>query len=47
MTEPLTTDRNLGTGGDMVTETVGVVATNLLCHDADRPTRLLLQVAYR
>lgn len=38
-------DRNLGTGGDMVTETEGVVATNTLFHDAERPSRLLLQVS--
>ena len=38
-------DRNLGTGGDMVTETDGVVATNTLFHDAGRPSRLLLWVS--
>ena len=35
-------DVNLGTGGDMVTETTGVVATNTLWHNADRPSRLVL-----
>jgi uncharacterized protein len=38
-------DRNLGTGGDMVTETDGVVVTNTLHHDAEHPSRLLLPVA--
>jgi putative CocE/NonD family hydrolase len=40
-------DRNLGTGGDMVTETDGVVATNSLFHNAERPSRLLLHIAQR
>ena len=35
-------DVNLGTGGDMVTETDGVVATNRLWHDAARPSRLIV-----
>jgi putative CocE/NonD family hydrolase len=35
-------DVNLGTGGDMVTETDGVVARNQLWHTAARPSRLLL-----
>ena len=35
-------DVNLGTGGDMVTETIGVVAHNTLWHTADRPSRLRL-----
>jgi len=35
-------DVNLGTGGDMVTEIEGVVATNRLWHDADRPSRLVV-----
>jgi uncharacterized protein len=35
-------DVNLGTGGDMISETDGVVATNTLWHDAARPARLLL-----
>ncbi|MGH3156510.1 MAG: CocE/NonD family hydrolase C-terminal non-catalytic domain-containing protein, partial [Streptosporangiaceae bacterium] len=34
---------NLGTGGDMVTETEGVIAHNQLWHTAARPSRLLLQ----
>jgi putative CocE/NonD family hydrolase len=38
-------DVNLGTGGDMVTETDGVVATNTLWHTADRPSRLQLTVS--
>lgn len=33
---------NLGTGGDMVTETDGVIATNRLWHTPARPTRLLV-----
>lgn len=33
---------NLGTGGDMVTETDGVMAENRLWHTPDRPSRLLL-----
>jgi uncharacterized protein len=36
-------DVNLGTGGDMISETDGVVATNTLWHDATRPTRLILR----
>jgi uncharacterized protein len=35
-------DVNLGTGGDMVTETEGVLATNRLWHDASRPSRLVV-----
>jgi hypothetical protein len=35
-------DVNLGTGGDMVTETDGVMARNQLWHTAARPSRLLL-----
>jgi len=35
-------DVNLGTGGDMVTETDGVLAHNTLWHTAARPSRLLL-----
>jgi len=35
-------DVNLGTGGDMVTETEGVIAHNQLWHTAARPSRLLL-----
>jgi putative CocE/NonD family hydrolase len=35
-------DVNLGTGGDIVTETEGVIARNQLWHTADRPSRLLL-----
>jgi putative CocE/NonD family hydrolase len=35
-------DVNLGTGGDMVTETDGVIAHNELWHTAARPSRLLL-----
>jgi hypothetical protein len=35
-------DVNLGTGGDMVTETDGVVATNRIWHTASRPSRLSL-----
>jgi putative CocE/NonD family hydrolase len=38
-------DVNLGTGGDMVTEVEGVIATNHLWHTADRPSRLVLTVA--
>jgi len=36
-------DVNLGTGGDMVTETAGVVAHNQIWHTAERPSRLLLR----
>jgi predicted acyl esterase len=35
-------DVNLGTGGDMVTETDGVIAHNQLWHTAARPSRLTL-----
>jgi len=35
-------DVNLGTGGDMVTETDGVIAHNTIWHTADRPSRLQL-----
>jgi uncharacterized protein len=35
-------DVNLGTGGDMITETDGVLATNRLWHTPSRPTRLLV-----
>ena len=35
-------DVNLGTGGDMISETEGVLATNRLWHTADRPSRLVL-----
>ena len=35
-------DVNLGTGGDMISETEGVVATNRLWHTQSRPSRLLL-----
>jgi uncharacterized protein len=35
-------DVNLGTGGDMVTETEGVIARNQLWHTRARPSRLLL-----
>jgi uncharacterized protein len=35
-------DVNLGTGGDMITEADGVIATNTLWHDASRPTRLVI-----
>jgi uncharacterized protein len=35
-------DVNLGTGGDMVTETEGVIARNQLWHTAARPSRLVL-----
>ncbi len=34
-------DVNLGTGGDMVTETDGVLATQRLWHGASRPSRLV------
>lgn len=33
-------DVNLGTGGDMITETDGVLATNKLWHTPSRPSRL-------
>jgi putative CocE/NonD family hydrolase len=35
-------DVNLGTGGDMTTETRGVIATNRLWHTPSRPSRLIL-----
>jgi putative CocE/NonD family hydrolase len=35
-------DVNLGTGGDMVTETKGVIAHNEIWHTPARPSRLLL-----
>ena len=35
---------NLGTGGDDTTVTEGVMARNVLHHDLDRPTRLVLTV---
>ncbi|HEU5033252.1 MAG TPA: CocE/NonD family hydrolase [Mycobacteriales bacterium] len=35
-------DVNLGTGGEMVTETEGVIARNRLWHTASRPSRLLV-----
>jgi putative CocE/NonD family hydrolase len=35
-------DVNLGTGGDMITETDGVLATNKLWHTPSRPSRLIL-----
>ena len=35
-------DVNLGTGGDMITETAGVTATNRLWHTPARPSRLTL-----
>ncbi|HEY2577981.1 MAG TPA: CocE/NonD family hydrolase [Streptosporangiaceae bacterium] len=35
-------DVNLGTGGDMVTETEGVIAHNEIWHTPARPSRLLL-----
>ena len=35
-------DVNLGTGGDMITETAGVIATNRLWHTPSRPSRLIL-----
>ncbi len=35
-------DVNLGTGGDMVTETTGVIAHNTIWHSAERPSRLQL-----
>jgi putative CocE/NonD family hydrolase len=33
---------NLGTGGDIITETRGVLATNTLWHSSARPSRLVL-----
>jgi hypothetical protein len=35
-------DVNLGTGGDIITETTGVPATNRLWHTPSRPSRLLI-----
>ena len=35
-------DVNLGTGGDIITETAGVLATNRLWHTPSRPSRLIL-----
>lgn len=35
-------DVNLGTGGDMVTETEGVRADNRIWHGRTRPSRLLI-----
>ena len=35
-------DVNLGTGGDMITETEGVIATNRLWHTPSHPSRLIL-----
>jgi putative CocE/NonD family hydrolase len=35
-------DVNLGTGGDMITETAGVAATNRIWHTPSRPSRLVL-----
>jgi uncharacterized protein len=35
-------DVNLGTGGDMITETEGVIATNRLWHTPSRPSRLIV-----
>jgi putative CocE/NonD family hydrolase len=35
-------DVNLGTGGDMISETDGVIATQTLWHDAERPSRLVV-----
>jgi uncharacterized protein len=35
-------DVNLGTGGDMITETKGVIARNQIWHTPARPSRLLL-----
>ena len=35
---------NLGTGGDEAEATEGVIARNLLHHDADHPSRLVLTV---
>jgi predicted acyl esterase len=35
-------DVNLGTGGDMITETTGVAATNRIWHTPSRPSRLIL-----
>ena len=35
-------DVNLGTGGDMITEIEGVIATNRLWHTPSRPSRLIV-----
>jgi predicted acyl esterase len=35
-------DVNLGTGGDMISETEGVIATNRLWHTPSRPSRLIV-----
>ncbi|HEY2237235.1 MAG TPA: CocE/NonD family hydrolase C-terminal non-catalytic domain-containing protein, partial [Streptosporangiaceae bacterium] len=35
-------DVNLGTGGDMITESDGVTATNRIWHTASRPSRLIV-----
>ena len=35
-------DVNPGTGGDMITETEGVIAANRLWHTPSRPSRLVL-----
>ncbi len=35
-------DVNLGTGGDMISETDGVIATNRLWHTPSRPSRLIV-----
>jgi putative CocE/NonD family hydrolase len=35
-------DVNLGTGGDMISETAGLIATNRLWHTPSRPSRLIL-----
>ena len=35
-------DVNLGTGGDIITETAGVTAINRLWHAPGRPSRLIL-----
>ena len=35
---------NLGTGGDIVSETRGVVASNRLWHDRQRPSNVLLPI---
>jgi hypothetical protein len=35
---------NLGSGGDDTTATEGVIARNVLYHDTERPTRLVLTV---
>jgi putative CocE/NonD family hydrolase len=34
---------NLGTGGDVITETSGVLATNTLWHSREHPSRLVLR----